>query len=472
MVAKPLRFWDLTFYAVAMTLSLRWLSVAAAAGPASLPMWVAAMFGFMAPLVVATAELTGRFDGEGGIYTWTRQAFGPFAGFICGWLYWTCNIPFFSGLLVFIVNVLALAAGPKAAVLMRDQAVFVIATTLISVVVAGLHLLGLGMGKWLSNFGAAAAVGLLLLLVGAGATVAITHGPATDFVHASYAPPLNADGALLWGTMVFAFGGTEALAFLRNDVEGGMRQILKVLAMVGVILTTSYILGTTAILAILPPSAATHLSGMPEALSRALARLGLGVLTPACLLLLALTLLGGYSSWFGVAARLPFAAGVDNFLPAAFGRRHPRTGAPVAAILAQAAAVILLIVFSVLSQEGTSLKRAYDFLVDMSVISYTLPFLFMFAVYLKVRAWPAPAGAWTTPGGAGVARAIGWLGLLVAISAILCTLVPGADVTNKLASILRLVIASAVLIVCGVLVYIWGAQRNRESMSDAPSMGS
>jgi len=37
--AKPLRFWDLALYAVAMTLSLRWLSVAAAAGPASLPMW-------------------------------------------------------------------------------------------------------------------------------------------------------------------------------------------------------------------------------------------------------------------------------------------------------------------------------------------------------------------------------------------------------------------------------------------------
>jgi len=32
--AKPLRFWDLALYAMAMTLSLRWLSVAAAAGPA------------------------------------------------------------------------------------------------------------------------------------------------------------------------------------------------------------------------------------------------------------------------------------------------------------------------------------------------------------------------------------------------------------------------------------------------------
>ena len=45
--------------------------------------------------------------------------------------------------------------------------------------------------------------------------------------------PLTADMAILWGTMVFAFGGPEALAFLRNEVDGGIRQILKVLAMVG-----------------------------------------------------------------------------------------------------------------------------------------------------------------------------------------------------------------------------------------------
>ncbi|HEY2659232.1 MAG TPA: APC family permease [Caulobacteraceae bacterium] len=459
MSSKPLRFWDLTLYVVAMTLALRWLSVAAAAGPASLPMWIAAVMGFMAPLVIATAEMAGRFEGDGGIYVWTRETFGPFAGFVCGWLYWTCNIPFFSGLLVFIVNVLAMAIGPKAVALVQNPIVFMGVAITISFVVAGLHLMGLGMGKWLSNFGATAAVGLLLLLIAAGAVLAIRHGPATDFIHVSYAPPLTSDGALLWGTMVFAFGGPEALAFLRNEVEGGMRQILKVLAVVGALLTTGYILGTSAILSILTPTEATRLSGVPEALSRALNALGLGALAPICLVLLALALLGGYSSWFGVAARLPFAAGVDNFLPAAFARRHPKTGAPTASILAQSAAVVALVIFSEVSQSGSSLKLVYDFLVAMTVISYTLPFVFLFAVYLKVQARPAPAGAWIPPGGATGARVIGWVGLLVAVSAILCTLVPSADTVDKIWAVLKLFIASGVLILGGVLIYIWGARR-------------
>jgi amino acid transporter len=449
--AKPLRFWDLVLYAVAMTLSLRWLSVAAAAGPASLPMWGAAVLCFMVPLVIATAGMASRFEGEGGIYIWTREAFGPFAGFICGWLYWTCNIPFFAGLLVFIVNVLAIAAGPRAVVLLQNQALFMGFSLLILIAVSAMHLMGLTMGKWLSNFGAAASIGVLLILIAAGALLA----PATDFMNASFAQP--ADMAVLWGTMVFAFGGPEALAFLRNEVEGGIRQILKVLAMVGALLTVSYILGTAAILAILTPGAATRLSGVPEAVSLALSRLGLGALAPLCLALFALALVGAYSAWFGVAARLPFAAGIDNFLPAAFGHRHPKTGAPVAALLTQSVAVIALVVFSVISQAGASLKLAYDFLVDMSVISYTLPFVFLFAVWLKIQSRPAPAHAWIPPGGALGAKAIGWLGLMAAISAILCTLIPPAEATK--AETLRLLLASGVLILAGILVYFLGARR-------------
>ena len=86
MPARKLKFWDLALYGVAMTLSIRWIATAAAAGPAALPLWGLAMVGFMAPLAVATAELTTRFSGDGGIYAWTGQTLGHFAGFLCAWL--------------------------------------------------------------------------------------------------------------------------------------------------------------------------------------------------------------------------------------------------------------------------------------------------------------------------------------------------------------------------------------------------
>jgi len=120
-------------------------------------------------------------------------------------------------------------------------------------------------------------------------------------------------------------------------VEGGTRQILKVLLVVGVLLTAAYSLATLGMLSILSAGEISRLSGLPDTLRLSLSRLGLGASAPAVLVVLAAALLGGYGAWFGVAARLPFAAGSDRLLPEAFARRDPRTGAPRAAILLQMA---------------------------------------------------------------------------------------------------------------------------------------
>jgi amino acid transporter len=339
----------------------------------------------------------------------------------------------------------------------------------LSIAVGALHYLGLGTGKWLSNIGGASNIALVALLTAVGVLVFARQGPATDFAHADYALPLDANGAILWATMVFAVGGSEALAFLRNDVRGGMRTILAVLACVALLQIAFYVSGTAAMLAILTPQAATRLSGLPDALILGLRTLGLGALAPAVLIGGFLCLLGSYSAWFGVAARLPFAAGIDAVLPPAFGRRDPKSGAPVVAIAVQTVIVALIVV---LSQAGDTLKGAYDFLVAMSVLSYTLPFLFLFAVFLTLqvraaRSGPAPPDAWRTPGGRPVALAVGAVGMAATVVAVLCTLVPSPDAKNQLWEAAKLVFASAVLVLSGVAAYVLAARRNVRGEGDS-----
>jgi len=450
MTTRTLGFADLFFYAASMALSIRWISVAAATGPASLWIWVLAVVVFSGPLIVATAALTTRFDAEGGVYEWTAQTFGPFWGFLCGWLYWVCNLPFFSGVLVFMLNIAALASGAPGQYLLAHPPLFVAVAVLLSVAVGAAHYFGLGTGKWLSNIGGLSGFALIGGLIIVGALVTAKHGPATDFVHSSYAPPLNANGAILWATMVFGVGGTEALAFLRNDVRGGMKTILGVLAVVALVQVVFYVSGTGAMLAILTPAGATRLSGLPDALILGLKQLGLGGFAPAILLAAFLCLLGSYSAWFGVAARLPFAAGIDAVLPREFGRRDPKSGAPLVSIAVQTAIVAVIVI---VSQAGDTLKGAYDFLVAMSVLSYTLPFLFLFAVYLAVQFRPAPGDAWSPPGGKPVALAAGVVGMAATVIAVACTLVPSPDAKDQLGEMLKLVFASAVLIFSGVFFY-------------------
>jgi hypothetical protein len=64
-VGQKLKFFDTALYTLAIGTGLRWIAVAAAVGPASLPLWTLALFTFFIPLAAATIELTGRFEGEG-----------------------------------------------------------------------------------------------------------------------------------------------------------------------------------------------------------------------------------------------------------------------------------------------------------------------------------------------------------------------------------------------------------------------
>src|ERR1700761_4519879 len=93
-VPKKAGFWAIALYATSMNFSIRWLATGAATGPVALPIWVLAAILFLIPLVIATLELSARFPQEGAIYAWTRKTQGNFAGFMCGWIYWACNLPY------------------------------------------------------------------------------------------------------------------------------------------------------------------------------------------------------------------------------------------------------------------------------------------------------------------------------------------------------------------------------------------
>src|SRR6266513_3800962 len=98
---RVLGFRDLLLFYVVTSFSLRWVATAAAAGPSALVIWVIAALGLYVPLVFTVLELSSRYPEEGGVYVWSKRAFGPYAAFITGWTYWGSNLPYFPGLLYF-----------------------------------------------------------------------------------------------------------------------------------------------------------------------------------------------------------------------------------------------------------------------------------------------------------------------------------------------------------------------------------
>src|SRR5919109_2657232 len=109
---RALTFRDLFLFYVVTGFSLRWVATAAAAGPSALVIWVIAALGLFVPLVFSVLELSSRYPEEGGVYVWSKHAFGPFAAFVAGWSYWGSNLPYFPGLLYFAAANALLIGGP------------------------------------------------------------------------------------------------------------------------------------------------------------------------------------------------------------------------------------------------------------------------------------------------------------------------------------------------------------------------
>jgi amino acid transporter len=195
---------------------------------------------------------------------------------------------------------------------------------------------------------------------------------------------------------------------------------------------------------------------MMQAIQVICGRGGLPWLVPIMAALVTLNALGGVGGWFAATARLPFVAGIDRFLPAAFGRLHPRWHTPYIALIVQA---VIAGVFIFLGQAGTTVRGAYNALVSMGIIAYFIPFLFMFAAMIVVQREPAGPEVIRVPGGKPAAIALAGLGFTVTAISIVLACVPADEEPNKMFEVVRVVGLSMVLVGVGVVVYVVGRRR-------------
>src|SRR5271169_5842667 len=143
---------DVFLFYIVSGLSLRWIATAAATGPSAIAVWVLAFFGFFLPLAGCVLELSSRYPQEGGLYIWTREAYGEFAGFMAAWAYWMSNLPYFAAVLYFAASSL-LFSTPRGQHLADTNIYFLLFTVIMLALITVLNVIGLNLGKWLNNLG-------------------------------------------------------------------------------------------------------------------------------------------------------------------------------------------------------------------------------------------------------------------------------------------------------------------------------
>lgn len=453
---RGIRFRDLALFNVVVALNVRWTSTAAAAGPSILVIWLAALTCFFIPLSACVMELSSRHPDEGGIYVWTRRAFGDFPGFIVAWMYWMSNLPFFASVLYFGAASVLIPFGPRADRLSSSPLYFMAFAAFWLSITVLLNIRGVDSGKWLNNTCSIGSLVPLTLLTLMAAVSWHRFGSATHFTVATLTPHLSLDNAVFWSGVFFAFGGVEAGSAMGDEIQNPRKTIPWAILVGGIVVTAGYIGGTTALLVALPSDAVSGLQGFVYGVHALSDRLGLGwVLLPTALLV-GINTIGSTAANLSSTSRLPFVAGIDHYLPPVFGSIHPRYRTPWVAIAVYGAASVLV---AILGQAGTSVRGAYDVLVSMAVVCYFIPYLLLFASMIKLQNEPASPNVRRVPGKKPVAIALALVGFLATSVTIVLSLFPGADQPNKGLAVIKVV--GATLIQLGFGIAIFTAERRR-----------
>lgn len=452
---RSLRFRDLTLFYIVTILSIRWIATAGAAGPGILVVWVWALLGLFLPLAASVLALAAQYPGEGGLYIWTREAFGDRAAFLAAWTYWMSNLPYFPAILYFGAGSMLVAFGRRGNAFATSPVWYMGFAVLCLAIITALNIRGIETGKWVNNVCSVGNWLPILILVVLACAYLRHHASATHFTAASMTPHLSLRNAIFWSTIFFAFSGCEAASFMGDEIENSRRVLPRALFTAGGIIAVAYIAGTIALLIALPSTAVSGVDGFMRGVEHLATAISIPWVVPLVAALVTLSAVGGAAGYLSATSRLPFVAGIDRYLPPAFGIIHPRYRTPWIALIVYGAAGILT---AVLGQAGTTVRGAYDVLVSMSIITMFIPYLLLFAALIRlVRR--GKLARFPFPGGGRLAIVLAAIGFLSTAATIVLSAIPAPEDTNPSLSVAKILVSTAAIVLTGLAVFAIGRRR-------------
>jgi len=411
------------------------------------------------PTALVLTELSTRFPHEGGLYIWSKEAFGDFHGFVAGWAYWFYTIFYFPGLLMASAAMGAYILGTRGDVVAHDRTFILIGSLLLLFVAVWLNIIGLNIGKWLQNAGGVGTYLPLLMLTVVAFLIWRHQGAVTHFSWSTIKPTWNWDTVNFWSQIAFAFTGLELASAMSDEVKNPHKTFPRAIWGSGVLIALIYIIGTIAVLIILPAAQVNADSGVFQALTSGSVMLRVGIVGVIAALLVSIGNAGGVGSTVAGVARVPFIVGVDRYMPEVFARIHPRWRTPYVSILVQAGFSVLVLLLASL---GETVKGAYQALVDAAIILYFVPFLYMYAAVIKLSSRKdrlENKNAILIPGGKAGVWIAGGLGFIVVAASICLSLIPPGETSNKVLFEVKLIGATVGTIALGLILYFRGARQ-------------
>ncbi|MGD0215554.1 MAG: APC family permease [Terriglobales bacterium] len=369
---------DLVLLFVVAVFNLNVVPSIAANGGVTVWLWLISLILFFWPQGIAVIELAHRYPGEGGVYLWAKEVFGDFHGFLSGWCYWTNNMLYVPTVMLYFVGVSVFVIGPSHAGLADNKAFALTLSLALLALLTILNVVGLGVGKWINNFGAIGTFVAAAVLIGLGAVIWLRFG--STITAADFKVPANPRFVLnSFGVICFGLVGLELASVMGDEIQDPSRTLPGAVAWGGVLSGGLY-LGATLTLLIAVGKNVNVLQGIVQAVSHMAARVGVAWIVVPFAMMLSFSIAGIGSAWMGGSARIPFVAGLDSYMPSWLGKVHPRYATPYAALIVQAIVSAVLVIMNFF---GAGVQETFQKLLSLAVVLQLVPFVYMFGALVR-----------------------------------------------------------------------------------------
>jgi basic amino acid/polyamine antiporter, APA family len=328
-------------------------------------------------LALVFARLARQLPATGGLYAYTRAAFGDFAGFLVAWGYWLSIVGTLAALAVAFVGYLdpfipSVVRAPAAAGILAIVTVWL---------VIGVNIAGVGLAGRVQIV----TTGLKLLplaVVGVGGLIYF-QGQAFTMPSTATTPMGNQLLTVVTLTL-WAFLGLECATIPAGSVRDPARTIPRATVLGTVITAIVYIVSTVGVMSLVDPDVlATSTAPFADAAAQLIGGAGGQIVALGA----AISCFGALNGWALMAAQLPMAAAADGLFPAVFGqlsgRGTPARGMIVAGVLATALVAM---------NYSRGLVALFTFIILLCTLSTLVPYVFCSLAVWLMPGQPRPRG--------------------------------------------------------------------------------
>jgi len=459
---KELRLRDLVQMQILLVVGVTWIGTAAKQGGTHLVLWIAAIVTLFLPSAAVVTFCVQIWPEEGGVYQWTRQVFGPLAGFLNAWNFGIWALLSVSNIGILSATSLAYLLGPKYAWIGESNwAIHGFNIGLFALILV-ICIVGFKIGKYIAHFGTFTMILVNALLVGLlfvhpHATAAHPHhSPQAPFSLVLGLPMITLLTVNLFSKMALnGLAGLEQIAVFAGEIKNAASAIWKSAWLAAPIIALIFILGTGSILTYIPADKVDLDGPVPQVLAAAFAgggaRAGIDwglMLGRGAILALALAVIAQYTLIVAETSRLPMVAGWAGVLPEWFTRLDPRFGTPVRSIVV---IVILAIIACSLATFGADAHEALQLINVTDAFLYDIYFGMMFLI-------PLVAGSRFGRRPSLLLKVASLSGFLVTVLAAGMSIFPIINVPNPLLFGTKIILAAVLINLVGALIY-WRSRR-------------